>query len=151
MQYFTSKQGLFSAAVRAAPDPAFAGQPDQLADFLLDTLHGKLNDSGHERMAMLRSMLTHPAATEYARQSLDRQGEQIAAVLPMTDARLRAALIFSLMLGIRVGRDLLKLGSLADATAEQVLELMRPVFEALVRDFNGAAAGEPARRSDMRE
>jgi AcrR family transcriptional regulator len=134
MQYFGSKQGLFSAAIRASPDPVFAGEPGQLAGFLLDILRGKLNDSGQERMAMLRSMLTHPAAAEHARENLGRQGQQLAAMLPTADAQLRAALIFSLMLGIRIGRDLLKLDPLAGAAAGQVLDLMHPVFEALASD-----------------
>jgi AcrR family transcriptional regulator len=133
MQYFGSKQELFTAAVRTAPEPTFAGQPEQLADFLLDTLRLKLSESDPERMVMLRSMLTHPAATERARQIVDRQGDQIARVLPVGDAQLRAALIVSIMLGARIGRDLLQLDSLAEAPVEQILERMRPVFEALAR------------------
>lgn len=134
MQYFGSKQELFGAAIRASPDPVFAGEPGQLAGFLLDILRGKLNDSGQERMAMLRSMLTHPAAAEHARENLGRQSQQLAAMVPVADAQLRAALIFSLMLGIRIGRDLLKLDPLAGADDGQVLDLMRPVFEALAGD-----------------
>jgi AcrR family transcriptional regulator len=133
MQYFGSKQELFTAAVRAAPEPTFAGRPEQLADFLLDTLRLKLSESGPEPMVMLRSMLTHPAATERARQVVDRQGEQIARVLQASDAQLRAALIVSIMLGVRIGRDLLQLDSLSETPVERVLELMRLVFEALAR------------------
>jgi AcrR family transcriptional regulator len=131
MQYFGSKQGLFTAAVRAAPEPAFAGRPEQLVSFLLDTLRLKLSESGPEPMVMLRSMLTYPAATERARQVVDRQGEQIGTALAVGDARLRAALVVSIMLGVRIGRDLLELDSLAESSVEQILELMRPVFEAL--------------------
>lgn len=133
MQYFGSKQGLFTAAVRAAPEPAFAGRPEQLADFLIDTLRLKLSESGHEPMAMLRSMLTHPAATEHARHIVDRQGAQIAEAIPAEDARLRAALITSIMLGVRIGRELLELDTLADAPVDDVARVMRAAFDALAR------------------
>lgn len=131
MQYFGSKQALFTAAVRAAPEPKFAGQPERLADFLLETMRLKLNDSGPEAMVMLRSMLTHPAATERAHQVADGQSQQIARVLQVSDRQLRAELIVSIMLGVRIGRDLLQLGSLAEASPEQVVELMRAVFDVL--------------------
>jgi AcrR family transcriptional regulator len=133
MQYFGSKQGLFTAAVRAAPEPAFAGHPEKFADFLIDTLRLKLSESGDERMAMLRSMLTHPTATEHARHVLDRQGTQIAETLSGDDAPLRAALITSIMLGVRLGRDLLELDTLADASVDEIMRLMRSVFDALSR------------------
>jgi AcrR family transcriptional regulator len=131
MQYFGSKQDLFTAAARAAPEPEFAGHPGRLADFLLETLRLKLNDSGPEAMVMLRSMLTHPAATDHARRVVDGQSEQIARVLQASDGRLRAELVVSIMLGIRIGRDLLQLDSLAKAPREHVVELVRPVFETL--------------------
>jgi AcrR family transcriptional regulator len=131
MQYFKSKQGLFTAATRVAPEPAFAGQPERLVDFLLETLRLKLNESGPEPMAMLRSMLTHPAATEQARQVVRRQSEQIAQVLRGRDRQLRAGLIVTILLGIRIGRDLLQLEPLGNAPPERVLRLMRPVFQAL--------------------
>lgn len=137
MQYFGSKQELFTAAVRAAPEPMFAGRPEQLADFLIDTLGLKLAASDREPMVMLRSMLTHPDATERAREVVDRQGGRIADVLTGEDASLRAGLIVSMMLGARIGRDLLELESLAGASVERLTALMRPVFEALIE------GGEP--------
>jgi AcrR family transcriptional regulator len=132
MQHFGSKQRLFDAATATEAGPALDAHPGALAESLLHTLEYKLNDPGRERMAILRSMLTHPAATEQAREGLDHQAGQIAAALSGSDARLRGALVVSVILGVRIGRDLLGLARLADAPPEEVLRLMRPVFEALI-------------------
>jgi AcrR family transcriptional regulator len=131
MQHFGSKQGLFDAATAAGAEPALDADAGTLTESLLATLEFKLNDQGRERMAMLRSMLTHPEATERVRVGLDHQSEQIAAALPGDDARLRGALIASVVLGVRIGRDLLGLARLSDAPPAEVLQLMRPVFDAL--------------------
>jgi hypothetical protein len=56
--------------------------PDSPVESLLHTLEFKLNDQGRERMAMLRSMLTHLTATEQVRIGLDHQAGQIAAACP---------------------------------------------------------------------
>ncbi|GII64559.1 TetR family transcriptional regulator [Sphaerisporangium krabiense] len=130
MQHFGSKQRLFDAATAAESEPT--PEADTLLESLLNTLEFKLHDQGRERMAMLRSMLTHPEATERVRVGLDHQSERIAAALPGGDAGLRGDLAASLMLGVRIGRDLLGLAHLSDASPDQVLRLMRPVFEALV-------------------
>jgi AcrR family transcriptional regulator len=132
MQHFGSKQRLFDAATAAKSEPMLDAHSGTLVESLLHTLDFKLNDQGRERMAMLRSMLTHPAATEQVRVGLDHQSEQIAAALSGSDARLRGALIASVVLGVRIGRDLLGLARLADAPPDQILQLMHPVFEALI-------------------
>lgn len=132
MHYFGSKQQLFTSAVRAAPEPEFGGTPAELVDFLVDTLRLKLAESGQQPMAMLRSMLTHPPATERARDIVGTQGEQIATAIPLNDAQVRGALITSLMLGLRVGRDLLELPALVQASNELLLDLTRPAIEALI-------------------
>jgi hypothetical protein len=120
------------AATAAEAGPALDAHAGTLAESLLRTLEYKLNDPDRERMAMLRSMLTHPAATEQAREGLDHQAGQIAAALSGSDAGLRGALVVSVVLGVRIGRDLLGLARLADVPPDQILELMRPVFEALI-------------------
>lgn len=131
IQYFGSKQDLFSAAVRAAPDPGFAGEPDELVGFLLDTLSLKLRENDQAPLAMLRSMLTHPEASEHAREIVDRQGAQIARAIPGPDAPLQAALVTSTMLGLRIGRELLQLAEISTADPEEIARLMRPCLEAM--------------------
>lgn len=134
MQHFGSKQGLFTAAVRAAPEPEITAGEGELVDFLVATLRLKLTESAQAPMAMLRSMLTHPEATERAREVLVRQGDQVAAVIPeCEDPALRGALVMTAMLGIRIGRELLELDALASADPERVAEIMRPSLEALLQ------------------
>lgn len=80
---------------------------------------------------MLRSMLTHPDATERTRATLDEQIEQIAAAIPTSDAQLRAALIISMMLGITLGQQLLELDALRNAKPKEIAQLLQPTFRAL--------------------
>jgi AcrR family transcriptional regulator len=132
MQYFGSKQALFGAAVRGSVDSLADAQPDELVERMLTTLGVKVGGLPQASLAMLRSMLTHPQAAAEARAVLDAQIEQIGAAIPAPDARLRAALIMATMLGVTIGRELLDVGALADATPQEVAELLRPSFEALV-------------------
>lgn len=133
MQYFGSKQGLFTASVRAAPEPEFRGDPAELAAFLTETMRLKLTESEQEPMAMLRSMLTHPDATRQARETLERQNRQIASALETPDAQIRAAIATALMLGVRLGRELLGLPSLAGIPVDELLPVLSEVFAVLTR------------------
>lgn len=131
MQYFGSKQALFSQAVRVASYEPLTGGPEHLTELLLSTLGLKVADLPETSLAMMRSMLTHPEATETARATLDSQIEQIGAAIPAEDARLRAAIIIATMLGITISHQLLGLDALRDATPEQIANLLRPGFQSL--------------------
>ena len=135
MQYFGSKQGLFTNAVRITAGPGFEGDPEQLTEQLLATLGAKIGGLPETSLAMIRSMLTHPEATASARAGLDRQIEHLAAALPGEDAELRAALALSTMLGVTIGHRLLELDALAGASPTRIAELLRPAL----RELLGAA------------
>ncbi|MGW0807484.1 TetR/AcrR family transcriptional regulator [Nonomuraea sp. NPDC002799] len=131
MQYFGSKQELFQQAVRVTPPPDGALGGEELVEHLLGTLTVKMGELPHSSLAMLRSMLTHPEAAESARGVLGRQIDRLAESLPGDDARLRAALMTTILLGVTVGHQLLDLDELREVPQEEIARVLRPALRAL--------------------
>ncbi|NUR92427.1 MAG: TetR/AcrR family transcriptional regulator, partial [Nonomuraea sp.] len=75
--------------------------------------------------------LTHPEAGATARASLDRQVDGLAVLMEGEDARLRAALVTSVMLGVTVGYQLLEVEALRQADPEEIARLLRPALRAI--------------------
>ncbi|WP_203855701.1 TetR/AcrR family transcriptional regulator [Plantactinospora mayteni] len=133
IHYYGSKERLFAEATRTTPDEPIAGPPDQVAEQLLAALHAKLTEEPTATLAMLRSMLTHPEAAHGVREALRHQQRQISLGLSADDALLRTALTGAITLGVVVGRHLLQLDGLRDASPEQITDLLRPCLESLTR------------------
>lgn len=132
MQYFGSKRELFSEAVQALPVSPAPTDTDALVDQLLATLGLKLGGLPEGTLAMMRSMLTDPAAADHVRAALARQIDGVAATLPTAeDPELRAALIVTTLLGVTIGHQLLALPALHDAPPERVAALLGPAVKAL--------------------
>jgi len=132
MQYFGSKRELFPQAVQAFPAPPMTSDTDAVVDQLLTTLGLKLGGLPEGTLAMLRSMLTDPAAADHVRDALGRQIDSIGATLPASeDPELRAALVVTTLLGITIGHQFLGLPVLRDASADHIAALLRPAVKAL--------------------
>ncbi|MFI2205440.1 TetR/AcrR family transcriptional regulator [Streptomyces sp. NPDC020192] len=132
MQYFGSKRELFTQAVQAIPAVPTATHAEALVDELLATLGLKLGGLPEGALAMMRSMLTDPAAADQVRATLGRQIDGIAAAMPATeDPELRAALVVTTLLGITIGHQLLGLAPLRDTPADRVADILRPAIKAL--------------------
>ncbi|WP_406379882.1 TetR/AcrR family transcriptional regulator [Streptomyces sp. NBC_01618] len=132
MQYFGSKRELFTRAVQASPSLPTDSDGDALVDQLIATLGLKLGGLPDGTLAMMRSMLTDPAAADHARASLGRQIGSIGAALPEAeDPELRAALVVTTMIGVTIGHQLLGLDVLRDAPADRIAALLRPAFKSL--------------------
>ncbi|MER7790995.1 TetR family transcriptional regulator [Streptomyces sp. NPDC097640] len=163
MQYFGSKQELFSQAVRisvaGAEDRPRTGGPEALTDSLLASLGMKIGGLPEASLAMLRSMLTHPEAAEAARATLDRQITELAAAMSAGheadheaqdaheaheahDARLHAALAVATTVGVTIGHQLLGIEDLRRASPEEIAAALRPALQALV---TGGAHGAHSR------
>jgi AcrR family transcriptional regulator len=138
MQYFGSKEALFREAVHVPLDEPLPTDPEKLTELLLSLIGSKLDTLTPAQLSLLRSMFTHPEAAQRMRESLNRQLEQFAAARPGDDARLRAALILAIMLGINVTRNLLELGPLREASPAEITELLRPCLQALTSGSPGA-------------
>ncbi|MDX3224796.1 TetR/AcrR family transcriptional regulator [Streptomyces sp. ME19-01-6] len=147
MQYFGSKQQLFSQAVRASVAATEARPradgPEALTDSLLASLGMKIGGLPEASLAMLRSMLTHPEAAEAARAALDHQITELAAAMSAghqdgrqaghQDARLHAALAVATMVGVTIGHQLLGIDDLRRASPEEIAAALRPALHALVK------------------
>ena len=131
MRYFGSKEELFAQAAQISPDEPIAGTPEQVADLLLASLRTKLGTEPAASLAALRSMLTHPEAAKEVRAMMTSQQQQFATAIPGDDATLRAGLITAITLGTVVGRFLLHLDGLRDASPGQITTLLRPCFQSL--------------------
>lgn len=133
MHYFGSKENLFIQATKTLPDEPIGGTPAQVAEGLLAELHAKLSEEPTATLAMLRSMLTHPEATEGVREMLIRQQRTLSDALPADDAVPRAGLTSAIILGVMVSRYLLKLEGIRDASPEEITALLRPCFQSLTK------------------
>jgi AcrR family transcriptional regulator len=132
MQYFGSKQELFSRAIQMAAAETAAAGPAELTELLLASLGMKISGLPGASLAMMRSMLTHPEAADAARATLDQHIEQLSYAIPAEDSRLRAALAVTAILGVTIGHQLLDIGALRGTSAEQIAGLLRPCLRSLV-------------------
>lgn len=138
MQYFGSKSELFAQAAKVPVAGLSAGDPAEVLDQLLATLGVKLGGMSDGTLAMLRSMLTSPAAAEHARGVLGRQIAGIKSALPGDDdAELRAALAISVMIGVTIGHQLLALDGLAEVPPDRIARVLRPVLDRLLDTESG--------------
>ncbi|MCP2168402.1 TetR/AcrR family transcriptional regulator [Goodfellowiella coeruleoviolacea] len=131
MQYFGAKDELFRRAVAVSTEEVADGGPERLVERLLAAVGVKLGEQPPSSLALLRSMLTHPEATEHVRTSISGQLAHIQATIPGEDAELRAALIVATLFGVTLGRHLLDLDALRDVPPERIAALLRPAFTAL--------------------
>ncbi|MEU1722742.1 TetR family transcriptional regulator [Nonomuraea sp. NPDC005692] len=128
MHYFGSKEQLFTQAVQVETHELPPGEP---AEALLSMLRRRLDDEPAASLALLRSVLTHAGASDDFRDSGRAWLSQVGEAIPHRNADLRAALITAIITGVVIDRHLLKLSALADASADDIIELLRPCFESL--------------------
>ncbi|MBM7788219.1 TetR/AcrR family transcriptional regulator [Tenggerimyces flavus] len=148
MQHFGSKDELFKQATQI-PEQDLPDDPDELVELCLDLVGAKLSDGQQDAAnALLRSMFTHPDATETLRDTTNAQIANFAKVARGRNAELRGAILLSALLGISIGRNLLKLNGLADAKSAELTKAIRGTVEGLVSSPGSPArSGTPARRS----
>ncbi|WP_433133948.1 TetR/AcrR family transcriptional regulator [Micromonospora sp. CA-240977] len=142
MHYFGTKDNLFSrAAELPAAEPSAeelpGGGSDEIVEVLLASLSSRLDGEPVASLAVLRSMLTNSDAAKRYRAAAGPELSRITAAIPTEDADLRASLLSAIVHGVIIERYLLRLGRLADASPDQIIELLRPCFQAL------ATAGTP--------
>jgi AcrR family transcriptional regulator len=132
MRYFESKENLFAQVATIPADGPIEGDPTRIAELLVTALGGKLASEPAAGLAALRAMFSHPEAAKEVRAAMIGQQRQIAALMPGDDAVLRAGVIGALTIGTVIGRHLLQLDGLADASPDEITELVGPLIDALV-------------------
>lgn len=133
MHYFGSKQRLFGRVIEAGGAPLPGGTAEEVSEQLLDRLRGSLTDEPVESLALLRSMLTHPEAADELRTGSRAYHDRISQAIPGDEADLRAAVVSAALIGIVLGKHLVRLDHLADADPERVIDILRPAVRSLTR------------------
>jgi AcrR family transcriptional regulator len=131
MHYFGSKDRLFGEATTPPAAELAAGD---VVETLLASLAQRLDHEPAASLAVLRSMLTNADAADRYRAMAEPQLNHIIAGIPAADADLRAGLLSAIVHGVIIERYLLRLGHLAQASPDDIVELLRPCFQALAAD-----------------
>lgn len=132
MRYFGNKEGLFSAAAEfdlRLPD--LSAIPDAGLGAALAAHFIQRWDSDDTFRALLRAAVTHEAAVARMQALLDLQlTPALAARLPdPARAATRAALLTSHLLGLALGRRILRFAALVDLSAAHVERLLGDTFQ----------------------
>jgi AcrR family transcriptional regulator len=143
MHYFGTKDELFSRAARLPADELPSGTAEQVAEALLTSLAKRLDSEPVASLAVLRSMLTNTDAADRYRTAAEPQLSQITAAIPTADAELRASLLSAIVHGVIIERYLLRLGRLADASPDQIIDLLRPCFQTLATAQTPPSTNQP--------
>lgn len=120
MQHYGSKAALFGSAVQLPSDD----NPAAL-DHLLEVLTKRLGDLPPETRALVESMLTVPEAAASMRKYLDERVDNLTNSLDGPDARARALLTVSGILGLTIARHFLALEAFDDVSRESLLRAAR--------------------------
>ncbi|MEU5438875.1 TetR family transcriptional regulator [Streptomyces sp. NPDC020719] len=145
--YFGTKDEVFEAAVEMTLEPVqlvplvlgaeddIDGVGERLARYFIGVWENPATRA--QLLAVFRSALTHEAAAKVLRAFvLRRVLERVAADLKVPDARLRAELAASQMVGIAVLRYVIKVEPLASADPEEIVRMVAPTLQRYLTDPN---------------
>ena len=136
--YFVNKDGLLAAALALPVDPAtlLAGldkDPDHAGQAIVGRVLGMWEADPETRrrlLALMRVGLSHEHAAEVLRDLLGRTILTVVARVVAEDERpLRAALVGTQVGGLLLGRYLLGIPAVRDATPEQLVVAIGPVVQ----------------------
>lgn len=151
--YFGTKDGLLTAVLELPMDPVellgdLGDDPDRAGEELVRRALGfwERDPETRERMvALLRTGLSHDGAATVLR---DLLGRTVLAVIQRSVApdrpTLRAALVGTQMGGMLLGRYLLRLPAVADATVEELAVAVGPTIQRYLTGELDAASGGTA-------
>ncbi len=140
-RYYRNRDALFAAAMRLPVDPSSAiptlvapgieGMGERLVRFMLDTLRDP--EARAEIVSLARSGVNAGHALAGLQEFLERSVvDRIAGMIGVPDARMRAALISSYLLGIAMTRYGVRLEPLSSASEEEVIRMVAPVVQDLL-------------------
>ena len=136
IRYFGSKEELFAAAVGQKFDlsPLFAGDSAALGERLARyVLAKKPSGDGFDPMLALLRSAPSEAPGRLLRAAIDDGfARPLAALIGGPAAELRAGAVASLLLGLVVGRSVVKSAPLVDASDDEIVALVAPLLQNLV-------------------
>jgi AcrR family transcriptional regulator len=150
--YFGTKQGLFVAAVQLPVDPVarlsavLAGDPEGVGERLVEVFLSVWDQAANVSplLALVRSAVGDEQAAAMLREFITEEVlGQIARRLGSSDARLRATLVGSQIVGLMMARYIIRVEPLASAPPAQLVAAVGPTMQRYLTGDIGAAA--PAR------
>jgi AcrR family transcriptional regulator len=136
IKHFGTKQELFREAVQwAAPvDELTTTDPTTTArNYLEGLLNGWSADADGPMAVLLRTAMTSPDALALLRtQVTDQAVTSVAATIDAPDARLRAALLSAVLMGVASQRYLMQMPDLAAADDQDIVRILTPVLAGLL-------------------
>ncbi|MBS9534260.1 TetR family transcriptional regulator [Mycobacterium sp. M1] len=136
IQYFGTKQNLFREAVHwTVPAVAAVGDSaDQTAENLARGMFAAWSAKPNSPMTvLLRASMTSEDAAEVLRTHITTEATPaLAGVIDAPDARLRAALLGAMLMGVASQRYLLGMPDLCDVDTEKILAVLTPALRALI-------------------
>jgi AcrR family transcriptional regulator len=150
--YFGTKQGLFVAAVRLPINPVeqlsalLADDPEQVGERLIGTFLTVWDHAADQSplLALVRSAVGDDQAAAMLREFITEELlGRIAHQLGSPNARLRATLVGSQLIGLMMARYVIKVEPLASAPAAQVAAAVGPTLQRYLTGDIATAA--PAR------
>lgn len=138
MQYYKNKEGLFAAAARWQIDHKRIGSAalEDIPFTAIDDIFQGFEDPATRdaSIALMRNCLTHDSALGIVRDEVMCETQAlIATTIGGDDAELRAGLLASTMMGFVMGRYLLELPAIANASREDIERVLLPVLDRIVR------------------
>ena len=140
-RYYDNKDAVFAAALKLPRDPAGAvpallapgidGLGERVVRLAMDILEDpqvrddliSMGRNGASAVALTRSMQSYLEVAV-----IDR----VVTAVGVPDARMRAALISSYLIGIAAGRYVARIEPLASASEDQVVRMVAPTIQALL-------------------
>jgi AcrR family transcriptional regulator len=140
-RYYRSKGDLFSAAMRLPTDPRAAvpallapgleGLGDRMVRFMLLTLDDP--EVRADLLALLRAGGSAYSGSRSLQEFIEATViDRVVSAMGVPDARMRASLISSTLIGVAVTRYLVRLEPLASASDDQVVRMVGPMIQRLV-------------------
>lgn len=138
LHYFRTKQQLFLAVVELPFDPAevlpalLAGDRREVGERLARLFMSVLDDADARNRwtSMLRAAASEPAAAEMLRELLTKRVfVPLAEMLGVEDARLRATLVGSQLVGVVMARHIVRVEPLASLPSEELAWAIAPTLQ----------------------
>lgn len=137
--YYNSKDQLFQAVIRLPLDPlgsiptlvapGIDGLGERLTRVTLETFQDP--EAREDLLALARAGVSSGKAVAGLRATIE-EGivDRLAGVIGVPDARLRANLITSYLIGIAIGRYVVRMEPLASLSDDEVVKLVSPMVQA---------------------
>lgn len=148
IKYFGTKEALFQEAVHwdiPVTDLNTIGVATT-AELTRGMLTAWASDPNSPMAVLLRTSMTSEVAADILRKHITEDAiDSMAPTIDAPNGRLRAALASAMLMGIASHRYVLQLPDLADVDMDEILELVAPLLQSLLRP---ESSGEPQHTND---